>query len=117
MDSTAVARRLDLIDGSSSPLWYRGWVESDSLSNVLGRIREHYDARIHVVGHTPVPTVTQRYRGRMIAVDMQRPATELLLLIPGERGRLERWGVRQDGPPIPLASGDTILSSEADGGE
>jgi hypothetical protein len=102
MDSTALARRMSMVFDENSVFWYRGYVQSDTLEAALDSTLARFDARVHVVGHTPVPTITSRYEGKLIDVDMEDPAIELLLLTKDERGRYQRWRYRLQGPPEPL---------------
>lgn len=102
MDSTAVARRMSLVFDETSVFWYRGFVQSDTLEAALDSALAHFGARLHVVGHTPVPTITSRYEGKLIDVDMEDPAIEMLLLTKDEQGRYQRWRYRLRGPPEPL---------------
>jgi hypothetical protein len=88
MDSAAVARRTSLIFGERSPFWYRGYVQIDTLEAALDSALAHFDSRVHVVGHTPVPTITS--------------AIERLLLTKDGQGRYQRWRYRLEGPPEPF---------------
>lgn len=80
-DSTYFTKRLLFFFGDLSPFWYRGYVQSDTLAPFLDAVLKHYKARLHVVAHTPVATIRQSYKGKLIAVDLQQPATEMLLLV------------------------------------
>jgi len=102
MDSTALARRMSMVFDENSVFWYRGYVQSDTLEAALDSTLARFDARVHVVGHTPVPTITSRYEGKLIDVDMEDPAIEMLLLTKDEQGRYQRWRYRLQGPPEPL---------------
>lgn len=81
--------------------WLRDWVQRDDLGSRLDAVLDAFDAERHVVGHTPVPEIVPRYDGRVIAVDLEEPATGMLLL---ERsgGEVRRWRIRREGPPEPL---------------
>lgn len=102
MDSATVARRMALIHDERSLLWYRGYVQSDTLGAALDRALDNFDARVHVVGHTPVPTIDELYDGRLLAVDLEDPALEMLLLTLDEHGRHRAWRLGLEGPPEPL---------------
>jgi hypothetical protein len=101
MDSVTVQRRIDFFWGDRSVFWYRGYVQSDSLSDDLGRVLDRFDARLMVVGHTPLPTITQRYGGRLIDVNPSPFASEALLLVRTRDG-WDRLRIREQGPPEPL---------------
>jgi len=103
MDSVAFARRSDFILGEESILWYRGYVESNRLRGPLDRVLDEFGAEIHVVAHTPVSTLEARYDGKLLAVDLERPATEMLLLVRSAGGDgYGRWRVRLNGPSEPF---------------
>jgi hypothetical protein len=106
MDSAALNRRLDFLFDDSSVFWYRGYVTSDTLGDVLGRVLERHDSDRHIVGHTPVGHIEARYGGRLLAVDLEAAGAELLLLVRNPRGsgleayRAYRLGA--EGPPEAL---------------
>jgi hypothetical protein len=77
-------------------------VQIDTLEAALDSALAHFDSRVHVVGHTPVPTITSRYEGKVLAVDMEDPAIEMLLLTKDGQGRYQRWRYRLEGPPEPF---------------
>ncbi len=99
MDSAAVARRARLIFDERSILWFRGYVETDTLAAELDRVLEDYGAELHVVAHTPVPSIGSRYDGKLIAVDLLDPAAEMLLLVRETDGEYERLRLGLEGPP------------------
>ena len=103
MDADAVARRTQLVFDETSILWFRGYVESDSWSAALDDVLEEFAVGVHVVAHTPVRTIESLYDGRLLAVDLERPATEMLLMVwdAGERG-YRRWRVSLAAPPDPF---------------
>ena len=103
MDSVAFARRSRFIFEEESILWFRGYVESDTLTSALDSVLDEFRAEIHVVAHTPVSTLESGYDGKLLAVDLQRPATEMLLLVrsAGEAG-YQRWRVSLNAPLEPL---------------
>lgn len=98
MDSVMFQRRLDFFWGIRSVFWYRGYVQSDSLGNELGAVLDRFDAGVLVVGHTPLPTITQRYGGRLIDVNTLPFASEALLLVRRRDG-WDRYRIRESGPP------------------
>jgi hypothetical protein len=78
-------------------------VESDALTTELDGVLAEFGAEVHVVAHTPVRSIQSRYDGKLLAVDLERPATEMLLLVwdPGE-DRYRRWRVGLDAPLEPF---------------
>ena len=64
-----------------SPFWYRGYVYSDALSVQLKTMLKKYNSKIHVVAHTPLETITERYNGKLLTTDLNEAATQLLLLV------------------------------------
>ena len=76
---------------------------SDTLASALDSILDEFRAEIHVVAHTPVSTLESRYDGRLLAVDLERPATEMLLLVRGAvDGAYQRWRVSLNAPLEPF---------------
>lgn len=104
MDSAAFERRFSFFFGDDNPFWYRGYVQADTLSAPLERALDRADAQVHVVAHTAVPTIAERYGGRLIAVQPREPALEMLLLVKSPDG-WKRELHRLAGPPVPLATG------------
>jgi hypothetical protein len=102
MDSAAIARRMAYIFDERSILWYRGYVQSDTLAPELDETLSNFEADLHVVGHTPVPSVSLRYDGRVMAVDLEDPAREMLLLTRDARGARRAFRMTLEGPPEPL---------------
>ena len=74
-------RRKSFFYSSMSPFWYRGYALSDTLEDQLDNMLKKYSSKLHVVGHTPFDSITQRYNGKFITTDLNEKATELLLLI------------------------------------
>jgi len=64
-----------------SPFWYRGYVYSDTLEVQLNSMLRKYQSKIHVVAHTPLQTITQKYKGKLLTTDLNEAATQLLLLV------------------------------------
>ena len=92
MDSAGVALRNETFFGDDGPLWFRGYVLRDDLEEELQRVLDAHDARIHVVGHTALPTIESLYGGRLLAVDLRDAATEGLLLVRDQRtGEYRGW--------------------------
>ncbi len=111
MDSTAFNRRFDMFWADGSVLWFRGYLLSDTLGPGLDAVLRRYGATVHVVGHTPLPTILQRYGGRLIDVDMLRPATEMLLLAREGR-QWRRYRIRETGEPEDLGLGAAAASPQ-----
>lgn len=103
-DTLGVNRRDGFFNGERSLLWYRGYVASNTASAELDTVLDHFDARLHVVGHTPLPTITERYGGEVIAVNTLPFAAELLLLVR-DGGGYERWRFRSSGSPERVDAG------------
>jgi hypothetical protein len=81
-------------------LWFRGYVESDSLTAELEHVLDEFGAEIHIVAHTPVTSIQARYDGKLLAVDLERAAAEMLLLVWDAGGDgYKRWRVSLEGPP------------------
>jgi hypothetical protein len=102
LDSVSLARRTGLLFDETGILWFRGYVLSDTFRLVLDAVLAEFGAEIHVVAHTPLSTIESRYDGKLLAVDLERPATEMLLLDRDEAGRYRRWKIRLNGPAEPL---------------
>ncbi len=116
-DSLQFLQRLAFFFYDGTPFWYRGYVQgqqSDTMDmakseTVVMQAREHdtlrlqldyvldrYDARLHVVAHTPVESVAPRFGGKLVAVDLLKPATEMLLLVR-DRKKRRRYRIDSDG--------------------
>jgi hypothetical protein len=104
-DSVAVARfgvelyqeRLAFFFHPESPLWFRGYVQTDTLEAQLDSVLRQYKAAVHVVGHTPVRTIVSRYGGKLIPVNVVDFATELLLLTYSRNGGRRAYRVDSQG--------------------
>jgi hypothetical protein len=103
VDSAGIARRWEFFFGDESVLWYRGLVLSDTLGVHLDAVLEHFDSRVHVVGHTPLKTIRESYGGKLIATDLQEPATEILYLSRREDGGWDRFRIPLQGKRTPLS--------------
>jgi hypothetical protein len=101
LDSASYARRYDLFWGERSPLWARGYLQTDTLGATLERTLDGFGARLMVVGHTPMQTMEVRYGGKLIAAHPRLPAQEMLLLVRG-RGGFQRYRYGLTGPPEPF---------------
>ncbi len=101
IDSLALDRRINFFFAPNSVFWYRDYLETDTLTSVLDHVLERFDSEIHVVGHTPFETIQQRYDGALIGVDLEDPASELLMLVRSADG-YERYSYPLSGPPVPL---------------
>jgi hypothetical protein len=100
MDAAAIARRMGLLFDERGILWFRGYVESDSLTAELEHVLDEFGAEIHIVAHTPVTSIQARYDGKLLAVDLERAAAEMLLLVWDAGGDgYKRWRVSLEGPP------------------
>lgn len=64
-----------------SPYWYRGYVNSDTLNTQLDNMLKRYKSKVHIVAHTPLKTITQKYNGKLVTTDLEEEATQLLLLV------------------------------------
>ncbi len=67
--------------GSNSPFWYRGYVRYDTLLPQLNHMLKQFQSKLHVVAHTPLKSISVRYNGKVATADLEKPATELLLLV------------------------------------
>ena len=65
----------------NSPYWYRGYVYQDTLTTQLDNMLKKYKSKVHVVAHTPLKTITQRYNGKLLTTDLEDASTQLLLLV------------------------------------
>ncbi|MGI9178907.1 MAG: metallophosphoesterase [Longimicrobiaceae bacterium] len=100
-DSASIARRENFFWDENSVFWFRGYVQQDTLGAALQAVLRRYGSDLLVVGHTPTPTIHQRYGGALIAAHPRAPATEMLLLVrAGREHRRYRYGL--SGPPEPL---------------
>ncbi len=63
-----------------SPYWYRGYVESDTLEMQLNAMLKKYRSDAHIVAHTPLEKISQKYGGKILTTDLHDAATQLLFL-------------------------------------
>ncbi len=104
LDSAQIYRRYDFFFGPESVLWYRDLVLADTLGRHLDAVLERFEARLHVVGHTPVPTIRESYGGRLIAADLLDAAAEMLRLTRRRDGGWNRTVIKLDGGTVALDS-------------
>jgi hypothetical protein len=98
LDSAGLARRYELFSGERGIFWYRGYAESDTLQGDLTRVLARFGSRLHVIGHTPGPTIRASYGDSLLMVNTLPFAAELLLLTREGRD-YGRWRIRSSGPP------------------
>lgn len=110
MDSLAFERRAGFFWDDRSVFWYRDYAVADTLppeprselAAELASVLREFDAELHVVGHTPVPTITEAFGGSLVLVNTVDFATELLLLVREGDG-YGRYRIRIGaGEPEPL---------------
>ncbi len=110
MDSLAFERRVGFFWDDRSVFWYRDYARADTLgaeprsvlAAELASVLREFDAELHVVGHTPVPTITEAFGGSLVLVNTVDFATELLLLVREGDG-YGRYRIRIGaGEPEPL---------------
>ena len=101
LDSAAYARRYAVFHDPNSVLWFRGYAQSDSLGPMLDAVLKRFGATVHVVGHTPMSMVHQKYNGQFIAAHPRTPAIELVLLVKEGRN-YRRFRIDQTGAVMPL---------------
>ena len=76
--------KVALLTGDDGPLWYRGY--SDTLSfheDSLNTILSFYNVSSIIVGHTIMPEITPRFKGKLFFIDCG--------LISGNKGELLIW--------------------------
>lgn len=79
--SAKYVHRLNFFFGMESPFWYRDYVLKDEPPAGLLLTLRQFQAAFQIVAHTPVRDITSRFDGKLIAVDLQMPATEMLLVV------------------------------------
>jgi hypothetical protein len=55
-----------------------------------------YDSKIHIVAHTPLKTITQKYKGKLLTTDLNDAATQLLLLVK-KKNKYEKYKIDSSG--------------------
>jgi hypothetical protein len=99
IDSAAYDRRYAMFWSQESVFWHRGYALSDTLGAELDLVLEELGAEIHLIGHTPFPSIETRYDGRVVLLNTREFATELLLVAREEDDGLALWRYRLEGPP------------------
>ena len=80
----------------NGPYWYRGYVKYDTLGPQLNSMLDKYKSKIHVVAHTPLESITQKYDGKLLTTDLNEAATELLLLVR-KKNKYDRYKIDSQG--------------------
>jgi len=102
MDSAAYARREQFFWDPTSAFWFRGYLQNPETGPMLTRVLEHFDAKVHVIGHTPQTEIHTRFGGKLIAAHPRHPGGELLLLVRGKDGyRTLKWNEAGELVPVP----------------
>lgn len=74
-------------------------------ARILEDVLAAHDASVHVVAHTPLDRIQERFGGRLVGVDLRRPATEMLLLVRRAEGEgWDRHRIGLDGEVEPLGA-------------
>ena len=84
-----------------SPYWYRGYVNSDTLDVQLDAMLKKFKSKVHIVAHTPLPTITQKYDGKLLTTDLEDAATQLLLLVKKKK-KYTRYKIDSSGDIVEL---------------
>ena len=92
----------DYLYNSFGPLWFRGYIETDTLGSYLNAILLNNRAKLHVVGHTTVPNISTLYNGKLIATNVPRAGSEMLLLTKNKRNKYHRFGINLLGDFVKL---------------
>jgi hypothetical protein len=79
-----------------SPYWYRGYVNYDTLGPQLNAMLKKHNSKFHVVAHTPLETITQKYEGKLLTTDLNDAATQLLLMVR-QRNKYKRFKIDSEG--------------------
>jgi hypothetical protein len=96
LDSAGLARRDRFLRDERGPLWYRGFADSDTLLAQVDSVLQRFGASLHVIGHTPGPTIRAGYGGKVMMVNTVPFAAEMLLLV--RRGDVyERLRIKSTG--------------------
>ena len=83
----------DYLYDSFGPFWFRGYVQTDTLGSYLDAILFNNKAKLHVVGHTVVPNISSLYNGKLIATNVPKAGTEMLLLTKSKRSKYLRFRI------------------------
>ena len=108
MDSVSYGTRLLFFFDDNSVFWYRGYVVSDSLDKELTKALKKFKSAIHVVGHTPVPTISAFYDGRLVAVNTINFASEMLLLVRTGKKHYVKFKYNLNGEVLPVERDEDI---------
>ncbi|MAJ50058.1 MAG: hypothetical protein CMB82_00365 [Flammeovirgaceae bacterium] len=87
---------------SFGPFWFRGYVQTDTLESYLDAILINNKAKLHVVGHTTVPNISTFYSGKLIATNVPRAGSEMLLLTKYKRSKYHRFSINLSGEFVML---------------
>ncbi|MCB0277250.1 MAG: metallophosphoesterase [Calditrichaeota bacterium] len=98
----AYVRRLNFFFAEYSAFWFRGYVNTNDLRLALTEVLKRFQVDFQVVAHTPVDYIRTFYGGEIIAVDLNRPATEMLMLLRGSDGGQQRYRYLIGGKEKPL---------------
>lgn len=79
-----------------SPFWYRGYVQSDTTGAYLDFVLTKNKGRLHVVGHTSRPNIEQKFKGKLIATNVHKAGSELLLLVRKKK-KYSRFKIDMEG--------------------
>ena len=86
-------KQKDYLYDSFGPFWFRGYVQTDTLGSYLDAILLNNKAKLHVVGHTIVPSISSLYNGKLIATNVPKAGTEMLLLTKSKRSKYHRFRI------------------------
>ena len=92
----------DYLYDSFGPFWFRGYVQTDTLGSYLDAILLNNKAKLHVVGHTTVPSISSFYKGKLIATNVPKAGTEMLLLTKSKRSKYHRFRINLFGEVVVL---------------
>ena len=81
---------------SKGPYWFRGYVNTDTLGPQLNSMLNKHGSKIHVVAHTTLETITEKYDGKLLTTDLNDAATQLLFLVR-HRNKYERYKIDSEG--------------------
>lgn len=101
-DSLKFLRRLYFFFSENSVFWHRGYLQADTLKKELSKVLKKFKCKLHVVAHTPVETIQQSYDGKIIAVDLFKPVTEMLLLVRTKSKKYKKFKYKINGSLEPL---------------
>ncbi|MFQ5677461.1 MAG: metallophosphoesterase, partial [bacterium] len=102
VDSSKFYNRLAFFYADDSIFWHRGYVRSDTLKNDLKKVLKAFKAKVQVVAHTPVQSIRTFYDGKVIAVDLNKPVTEMLLLVRDGKNKFKKFKVTAVGVVEPI---------------